>query len=445
MIILTAYALFLLWLGYTEYKKADSVGHFVVSSRNAPWYLVGGSIIASCIGGSATIGTVGLSYEIGFAAIWWLLSAVCGFILLTVFLAKKVSNSKALTMPQMLEYYIGKRARFIASIVIVIAWSAILAAQFSAAARIIASIADIPFHTALLVGAFLIVVYSILGGQASILRSDLIQTIIILSGFLLIVLWFVFFKGAPIQSVKFEFFNEKFGFDTWSYYMVILGGSYVVCPMLFARILSAKNEKHAVGGALFAIAGILLGAFLVVMVGVLSKNFITANTLSDTILTNEIFQLLPAWLGIVLLIVLLSAIISSADSCLITASSVFCNDILHTKSLITYRSFTVVFAAAALTLTFGGKNILGFLFAANDIYVSGIVAPVFIAMVTYNGRRMNEKLAIAAIVAGGGLGFYAAVSDIKYYSMLGVLAALVLSLAAAFVKEKHSATVTEVQ
>ena len=98
MIILTAYALFLLWLGYTEYKKADSVGHFVVSSRNAPWYLVGGSIIASCIGGSATIGTVGLSYEIGFAAIWWLLSAVCGFILLTVFLAKKVSNSKALTL-----------------------------------------------------------------------------------------------------------------------------------------------------------------------------------------------------------------------------------------------------------------------------------------------------------------------------------------------------------
>ena len=104
-----------------------------------------------------------------------------------------------------------------------------------------------------------------------------------------------------------------------------------------------------------------------------------------------------------------------------------------------------MFAAAALTLTFGGKNILGFLFAANDIYVSGIVAPVFIAMVTYHKQRMNEKLAIAAIVAGGGLGFYAAVSDIKYYSMLGVLAALVLSLAAAFVKEKHSATVTEVQ
>jgi len=180
------------------------------------------------------------------------------------------------------------------------------------------------------------------------------------------------------------------------------------------------------------------------MVGILSKNFITANTLSDTILTNEIFQLLPTSLGVVLLIVLLSAIISSADSCLITASSVFCNDLLHTKSLTTYRLFTVVFAAAALVLTFCGKNILGFLFAANDIYVSGIVAPVFIAMVTYNERRMNEKLAIAAIVAGGSLGFYAAVSDIKYYSMLGVLAALVLSLLAAFVKEKDTYAVAAV-
>lgn len=436
MIILSVYALVLLWLGYTQYKKSNSIGHFVVSSRNASWYLVGGSIIASCIGGSATIGTVGLSYEIGFAASWWLLSAVCGFIVLTVFLAKKVSNSKALTMPQMLEFYIGKKARFIASIVIVIAWSAILAAQFSAAARIIESIAHIPFQAALFMGAFLIVAYSILGGQASILRSDLIQTVIILSGFLLIVLWFIFFKGSPIQSIKFEFFNEQFGFEKWSYYMVILGGSYVVCPMLFARILSAKNEKHAVGGAIFAVFGLLFGSFLVVMVGLLSKNFITGNALSDTILTNEILHLLPLPLGLVLLIALLSAIISSADSCLITASSVFCNDILQTKLPVIYRVFTVAFAVAALALTFCGKNILGFLFAANDIYVSGIVAPVFIAMVAVKNNRMNEKLAITAIIVGGGLGFYAAISEVKYYSMLGVFAAIIFSLLAVFVGEK---------
>ena len=108
MIILTAYALFLLWLGYTEYKKVRSVGHFVVSSRNAPWYLVGGSIIASCIGGSATIGTVGLSYEIGFAAIWWLLSAVCGFILLTVFWRKKFQTPKPSPCLRCLSITLGK-------------------------------------------------------------------------------------------------------------------------------------------------------------------------------------------------------------------------------------------------------------------------------------------------------------------------------------------------
>ncbi len=68
-------------------------------------------------------------------------------------------------MPEIIEYYMGKHARIIASIIIVIAWSAILAAQFSAGARIIASIAEIPFSSALVLSAFVIILYSMLGGK----------------------------------------------------------------------------------------------------------------------------------------------------------------------------------------------------------------------------------------------------------------------------------------
>lgn len=425
MIVLSIYLAILYTIGFIEFKKAKNVKHYVISSKNASWYLVGGSIIASCIGGSATIGMVGLSYEVGFPAVWWLLSGACGLIILSVFLVKKVSSSKALTMPEMLEHYIGKKARFVASIIIVIAWGAILAAQFSAGARIISAITEISFESSLLASAIIIITYSILGGQASILRSDLAQICVIILSFLMIFFWFILIKNANLGNVKFELFNSNFGFDKWSYFMIILGGSYVVCPMLFGRLLSAKDEFHAKAGAIFGVAGIAFGAILIVIIGLLSKEFISSSELSDTILTNEIYSILPIWLGILLLVALLSAIISSADSCLITASSVFCNDILKTNSLKIYRIFTVLFGIMAFCLTFWGKSILGFLLTANDIYVSGVVATVFIAMLSK--RKINENIAIIAMLIGGLFGLLGTLSDEKVLAIVGVFLALFIS------------------
>ncbi len=150
-ILFFTYLFIIYFIGYLEFKKTKNVTHYTISSKNASWYLVGGSIIASCIGGSATIGVISLSYEVGFPAIWWLLSGASGLLVLCIFLAKKIAISKALTMPEMIEYYIGKKARFVASIIIVIAWSSILAAQLSASAWILAAILKTSFNFFLLI------------------------------------------------------------------------------------------------------------------------------------------------------------------------------------------------------------------------------------------------------------------------------------------------------
>lgn len=428
MLILCLF-LVLYFVAFIQFKKAKTPRHFIISNKNAPWYLVAGSITASCIGASATIGMVSLSFDVGFPAIWWLLSGACGLLVLSLFLAKKVSRANALTMPQMLEFYIGKKVRFIASIIIVVAWSSILAAQFLAGARILSALGEISLQNALLLSTFFIVTYSAIGGQASILRTDLLQMLVIFAAFLGIIFWLIFAKNAPLGSVNFELINPKFSFDKISYFLVILGGSYVICPMLFGRILSAKNEFHAKFGAISAVFGIIFGAVLIVLIALLAKNFIP-NASGDGILTNEIYSLLPPFLGTILLLALFCAVVSSADSCLITASSVFCNDILKSPHLKTHRIFALLFGTFSFALTFCGKDILGFLLMTNDIYVSGVVACVFVAMMTK--IKMNENFAIVAMICGGILGIIANFIDNKNLAMFGVCAAFVISILGVF-------------
>ncbi|MCZ6111144.1 sodium:solute symporter family protein [Campylobacter ureolyticus] len=429
-ILFFTYLFIIYFIGYLEFKKTKNVTHYTISSKNASWYLVGGSIIASCIGGSATIGVISLSYEVGFPAIWWLLSGASGLLVLCIFLAKKIAISKALTMPEMIEYYIGKKARFVASIIIVLAWSSILAAQLLASAWILAAILKISFNFAVFVSAFIIVTYSILAGQASILKSDLAQSMLMFITFFIIILWFIFAKDVSIANLNFELLNDKFTISRWSYFMLIIGGSYVVCPMLFGRVLSAKSKFDAKFGVAFGVIGIIIGAIMVVLIGLISQNFINPTVINDQILTKDICETLPPFLGAILLVVLFSAIISSADSCLITASSVFCNDILKTKSLKIYRVFTILFGLFALLLTFGKKNILGYLLGANDIYVSGVVLVVFMAMISK--KKLNENICLLAMIIGGGIGLIGAMSDEKIYSFIALILAFIISILAHF-------------
>lgn len=425
---LFVYAAFLLWLGWREFGRDQDHVSFAVAGRRSSGLTVGMSIVASSIGGSATIGMVALSYEVGFPAIWWLWSGTLGLVVLSTFLARRVRESGVLTMPDLIEHYMGKRARVIAALIIVVAWSAILAAQFSASARIVTAISPLGFGPALVLGAGVVTAYAVIGGQASVLKSDVYQYLIVIVALLAVLGWLAGTTPQVFAGLEFTLINERFGAGDIAYYMLVLGGSYVVCPMLFSRLLSARDEAAAQRAAWFGVAGIGASALVIVLIGLGVSALVGHTDAPDALLTETLRTLLPGWLGVLLLFGLFSAIISSADSRLIVASSVFCKNILQSRNIVVYRGFTALFGACALLLAFHGKSILGFLLAANDIYVSGIVAPVFVAMLSR--RALHPRLAIAALVIGGSCGLIAALSDIKLFSFLGVGSSLLLALLA---------------
>ena len=92
LVIIIIYFLGMLTIGIVSRKKTREVDDFFVAGRQSSSLFVTGSLLATIIGGSATVGMAGLGFSRGLTGAWWLLVGSIGLVFLGLFFAKKVSN-----------------------------------------------------------------------------------------------------------------------------------------------------------------------------------------------------------------------------------------------------------------------------------------------------------------------------------------------------------------
>ncbi len=429
MSIFLIYVAIFFTMAFWDARGVKNASGFFINNRASSRTQVTFSLIASCVGGSATIGMCGLAYQVGWPAFWWLGSGAIGLSILTFFLAKKVRASAGLTMPEIVKRDLGPQTHRAITIVIFFAWIAILAAQFVAMGQVVSLLTDWNPSVALVAGVIFIVAYTLLGGQTSVMKSDVLQLLVMLVGLLLLLL-FCFSLGTAqntLSNTSFELINNHFGLSKVSYFLLLLGGSYVICPMLFSRFMSAKNEVIAYQSGWLAAIGLLVMTTLIVSIGIMAQGLLPSGVAADKVLM-EMVSLLPIWGQTVLLLALMSAILSSADSCLITAATVLSNDLFHRPTVQFSRACILVIGFLGYILSCADKGILGLLLMANNIYVCGVVAPVFIAMMV--AKPLNYRWALSAVIVGGSLGLISEMTQITEISYMAIGLSIILSLQA---------------
>ena len=425
MTVFFIYVFLFCLLAFWDARKVKTVNAFFINNQQSSRIQVSFSLIASCVGGSATIGMCGLAYEVGWPAMWWLGSGAIGLAILTFFLAKKIRSQEALTMPEMVIRYLGKPAHKAITLTIFLAWIAILAAQFVAMSQVVSLLTSWDFQNALTAGVLFIIGYTLLGGQTSVMKSDVLQLIVMLAGLGLLLFYFQSSVSTALQMTEFELSNESFGQSKIAYFLLLLGGSYIVCPMLFARFLSARDERVAHQAGWMAVAGLLMITAMIVLIGLAAQEMLPSGLSSDKVLMEMVKQL-PLWGQTLLLLALMSAILSSADSCLITAATVLSNDLFHKPSIQFSRICILVIGLMGFLLSCSNKGILSFLLMANNIYVCGVVAPVFIALVT--GKQQDSRWSLVAVLTGGFLGLISEFTQITNISYIAICASIGISL-----------------
>ncbi len=422
--LLAAYAALIFRTGFTARKR--TVAAFFVNNHEAGALGVGLSIIVSCVGASATIGTIGMAFTVGTPALWWLGAGAAGLAVLSLFLAGTVRKSGAYTLPHMVETFLGPSVRPVIAAIILVAWSGILAAQFSALSGVLETLTGFAPPVCLGLGVILICGHSV-GGQSAIMRVGRIQALIIILTLAAILAWLTWRNPSWTAQVDFQLVNEGFPPEKLLHFLVIVGANYVVCPMLFGRMLSARDERSAKLGGLVGAAGIMVCSALIVAVGLACKGLVPAGTPPDAVLAAALAEAAPRWLHLVVSFALISAIVSSADSCLVTAATVCSYDLLGKQDIASGIRCILGLGAVGALVSLWGKGILEFLLMAYDIFARGVVMPIFVGLLLRR-RKPDPRWACAAVAVGGALGLTSAISGQTLFSYAGIAASSLLTL-----------------
>ncbi len=440
MILLVCYAVLLILLGWLDSRKVLDFGDYVLAGRSRGGLLVGASLLASVVGASATFGVVDMAYKVGFPAFWWLGSGAIGLVILGVSIAGKLATYEIYTLADLVEKLNGLAARWLVSVVVVVGWTCIVGAQYLAAADIVSQISGWDFHTSLVVAGLFVTIYCVLGGQASVMKTDFLQVGLMILGIGLTLYFLYSSSGMPEKGIDFTLWNDNFGYSSWAYFMIVVGSGFLVGPDVFGRLFTAKGPAQARRGALLSGVLLFLVSICIVLIGLWAKNNFTAPLAEgEKVLVCILSNYLPGWLGYLMMFGLLSAIVSSADTCLITASTTFEHDILGGTSVIRARILTLVLGVVAIIAVWDSTSIIQVLLFAYSIFNLGVIPPLLISIIFSHKRKMNVPFTLSAIFVGAAIGAtsnYVAAADKSTYAFVAIGLSLLLSILAVIFGKK---------
>lgn len=433
MKILVLYALVLAFICLRDFFRVKTFDDYVAAGRRQGTFVVTASLLATIIGASATVGVAARAEQIGGAAFWWLGAGAIGLLLQAGFFSVKVRELSARTLPELAEKTVGNAGRRLTALIIVISWIGVIAAQFTAVAGFVGLILDAEAGTAAIVGtALAVILYTLAGGQLSVARTDVLQIAILVAAlagtFVYVAGGFAGESFAAVPAEKLRLFGENFGAADFAVLFFPVAGAYVLGPDIISRNLMAKDGATARRAAVFA--GILLFGFsaLITLLGIWSGLFAAGTG-------NPLFRLatgtLPFALAALLSVGLISALISSADTCLINAAAIFGNDILRTTRVRTVRILVVAIGLLALVLALRGRDIIALLLGAYSVYTPGIVLPLAVAILAHKKFRIVAKFWFSAVALGGICGLLPTIFPAlpQTLPILGMALSLIFSLA----------------
>lgn len=428
--IFVIYMLVMLGVGFYFLKKNKSTDDYYVGGRSMGSWHVGLSVVATDVGGGFSIGLGGLGFTMGLSGSWMLFTGLIGAWLAAVLLIPTISklskDINLLTFPQVFGHFYDKKVALLAGIISAIGYIGFTSSQILAGAKLAsASFVDLNLNSALIIMGVIAIVYTVMGGMKAVIYTDTIQWIILMSGLIFIGIPMGYNAIGGFEAVRSTLGPEFLSFSNIEWQTFVNWGITII-PIwfvgmtLYQRIYSCRDEKQAkkawfIAGLfewpIMAMMGVMLGLFARVaaeqgMFASLGYGE-TAALDAELGLPLLIRSILPVGLMGLMMSAYFSAIMSTADSCLMAASGNLLTDVfgkwLHinqsdAKVLRSSQWLTLIIGALALVLALFMTDVLELMLYSYAFMVSGLFVPI-IAALFWKGR--NGNAAFASMLIGG--------------------------------------------
>jgi SSS family solute:Na+ symporter len=358
-------------IGMYAATRVHNSRDYVVAGRHLPIYIVTATVFATWFGSETVLGIPATFLNEGMRGIVSdpFGSSMC-LILVGLFFARKLYRMNLLTITDYYRKRYGRTVEVITGLAIIISYLGWVSAQMTALGLVfnILSQGAITQTQGTLIGAGIVLLYTLFGGMWSVALTDFFQMSIIVVG-LLYILYVASDMAGGLGHVvqhaadkgQFQFWPEANSKDIIAFIAAWITMMFGSIPQqdVFQRVMSAKTENIAVSGSVLGGSLYFFFAFVPLTIaysatlidpglvsGLLEKD-------SQMILPQLILNHMPVFAQIMFFGALLSAIMSTASGTLLAPSVTFSENILkpylpnHTDKtlLLTMRIIVVCFAA----------------------------------------------------------------------------------------------------
>jgi sodium/proline symporter len=341
-----AYLVLLIIKGSLTFKYNKTIADFVLAGRRLGPWLVAISERSSGESAWLLIGLPGLALASGFNAIWPAIGCVAGILFSWTFISRRLrmatEKHNALTLPDLFENRFSDSThalRMVSTIIIILFFTVYVSAQFLAAGKVLNAIFGISMFQGMMVGAFIIVIYTIMGGFFAVAWTDLLQgTIMVFTLVLLPIVGLIELGGIEKLSTALKGVDPNLllvggGKQGFAAAASIIGGlgiglGYMGQPHLVTRFMAIKDPRKLRQGTLIAICWALLAFWGAVFIGIVGLGLF-GNIFADQeeIMPYMTKALVPAGLAGIMISGAIAAMMSTADSQLLVSTSAVSRDV----------------------------------------------------------------------------------------------------------------------
>lgn len=429
---LSVYFIILIFTGIFASRSMTSLEDFLLGGRRLSSVILALTFSSTGMSGWLALGFAGYTYEKGFQSLWIMMpSATLGIFLCYALISKRLRTYSqkigAITVIETLKkrfYDDSNILTFITTIIVCAAAIAYVNGQLMAAGKLFKIILNWNYQLSILIAAVIMIVYTVLGGFLAVCWTDFIQGILMIVGSLLAGGFALLYSGglqqlsmrlAETSNAYPEFVITPFAGTS----VVIMGISlfigdgilnWIGQPTLMVRYMAAKDDKTLSAATIITITVQLIlfsGVFLAAIY--MRTQFPEPSLLpysgdTETVLIQFFITMThPIFVGIFMGSIM-AAIMSTADSLLMLATSILVNDVYSNlnpktsqKHLIFMSRMTTIFLGMiAVILSLNESSVLwSSWFGWTTLGILG--APVIVGLYW---ERATKEAAIAGLISG---------------------------------------------
>ena len=346
--VFAAYLVILAGLAAWSRTETHSMSGYFIAGKKLPPWVVAFSTNATGESGWLLLGLTGMGYAAGAQAFWVVAGEVLGIGLAWLLMSRRLKRlsdeTDAITVPDVLAARFGDSRhvlRGLSVLIILVMVGAYVSAQMVATGKAFAGFTELDYAQGVLLGASVIIAYTLVGGYKAVAWTDLVQGILMLLGLILLPLVAIHAAGgwsAVVNTLRAE---DPGLLSAWGpagqstaalvaiLSFLAIGLPFMGVPQLMVRFMSARSERSLVPAMSISVIVILCFDMGAVFTGMAGRALFPGLADPESILPLLSPELLPPVLTAVMMVVVLAAIMSTVDSLLILASSAVVRDYLQ--------------------------------------------------------------------------------------------------------------------